>query len=199
MKITFSPSVLIMLCIYFVSGNANRIIMPLSAALIHELGHIVFAIIFSIKIERIELNLFGALIKLPPLACSYKKEAWLAAAGPLSNILFAAISCTFIDRFPNGKRENLIFFAVSSLLFAFINLLPAENFDGGRILSCCLMSKLSPDSVIKTIEFSSVFCIFFLWSISVYFILKTGSYLSLFVFSGALFSRIFLSSDRTSG
>ena len=191
MKISVSPSVLLMCGIILLSGNAKKAAIPLSAALVHELGHILFAVAYSLRIKKIELNLFGALIKLPSLSCSYKREAMLAAAGPLANIISAAVAAFILSHVGEGLREPILYFIVSSLVFAFINLLPAKDFDGGRILSCCLLTSVSPNTVHSILEWASLLCVFFLWSISVYFILRTGSYLSLFVFSGALFARIF--------
>ena len=192
MKISISPSVLLMGSIVLFSRSADRAVIPLSAALLHELGHIFFAFLFSIPIEKLELNLFGAIIKLPPLSCSYKREALLAFVGPLTNLITAGIAAAYIGGSAGAHRDEILYFIISSLLFAFINLLPAENFDGGRILSCLLLSKYSPNTVDSIIAWTTLFCIFILWSISVYFIIKTGSYLSLFIFSGALFSKIFL-------
>ena len=121
----------------------------------------------------------------------------LAAAGPLANIVSAAVAASFVSHADERMREAIFFFIISSLAFAFINLLPAKDFDGGRILSCCLLSRVSPNTVHSILEWASLLCVFFLWSISVYFIMKTGSYLSLFVFSGALFARIFTFEART--
>ena len=197
MKISVSPSVLLMGGIILLSGNVKNAVIPISAAIIHELGHMLFAVLYSIRIERLELNLFGALIKIPPLSCSYKREALLAAAGPLANIITAIISALFIFQVREGLRKAILYFVISSLLFALINLLPAKDFDGGRIISCSLLTKFSPNTVYSILEWTSLLCVFFLWSISVYFILRTGSYLSLFVFSGALFARIFTFEART--
>ena len=192
MKIAVSPSVILMGLIILISGNATQALIPVIAALVHELGHIFFAHLFNVRIERIELNLFGALIKISPLTCSYKKEAILAAAGPLFNIISAVSAFPFLHSADGSPKKEIILFILSSFLFAFINLLPAESFDGGRILNCFLLSFASPETASKIMEWLSLSCIFFLWSISVYFILRTGSYLSLFIFSGSLFSKIYL-------
>ena len=192
MKVSVSPSVILMGFIIFISGNIKQAIIPLIAALIHELGHIFFAFLFNVRIERIKLNLFGAIINISPLACSYKREAMLAAAGPMCNIISAVIAFPLIYNADGAPQKYIILFVVSSFLFAFINLLPAENFDGGRILNCFLLSIFSPAIADRVMGWISLFCIFFLWGISVYFILRTGSYISLFVFSGTLFSKIYL-------
>ncbi len=188
MKISISPSVITMAAIILLSGRAYDALIPLFAAFLHECGHILVAFFLSIPIKRIKLNLFGALIETPPLACTYKKEALLAFAGPFMNILTGSSALMIFE-------ERALYFSVASFAFALINLLPIESFDGGRILSCLLLNKYEPSVEHNISEICSLLSVFVLWCISVYFILRTGAYLSLFVFSGALFSHIFLKSD----
>ena len=192
MKVSVSPAVVFMGLIFLISGNIRQAFIPLLAAAIHEIGHITFAYLSKIKIERLDINLFGALISICPIGCTYKKEAMLAASGPITNIIFAIFAYALLQKSNYDTDRGIILFIISSLFFAFINLLPAESFDGGRILNCCLLSVCTPDTASKIMEWVSLLCIFLLWSVSVYFILKTGSYLSLFVFSGSIFSKIYL-------
>ena len=168
----------------------SKYAMILSAALIHEVGHIVAAKILNIKIKRINLDIMGAIIETDTLFCSYKKEAVLCLAGPLANI----ISFIVLSIIP--LPFDLRLFKISSVFFAAINLLPAKCFDGGRALSCIFLSKLRPSIAARFIEISSFICVFLLWTVSVYFIMRTGSYLSLFVFSGSLFAKLFLLPEK---
>ncbi len=190
MNISVSPSVIIMISIYAISGTLKSTGIPLLAAAIHELGHIICANIFSIPIKKFRLNLFGALIETDPLNCSYKKEAILSAAGPLANIICSLLVLALFDRGFFVTSRGLQYFFISSLSFAFINLLPIDSFDGGRLLSCILLQWLTPEAVGKILKYLSIFFFFIIWSFSVYLIMKTGSSLSLFVFSGILFSHI---------
>ena len=193
MKFSVSPSILIIIFVYLVSGKSSILAVPLLAATLHEIGHLICARAFLIPIKRIKLNLFGALIETDPLGCSYFKEALLAVAGPLTNVVFALLTIAanalsaFRDPYP------IQYFFVTSLSLAFINLLPIEGFDGGRVLNCILMQRFPAHIVYKILKYSSVAFVFLLWSFSIYLILKTGSSLLLFVFSGALLSRIFAS------
>ena len=192
MKITVSPSSILMLGVIIASGNLDKIILLLVASSIHELGHILCAKILSVKIIQLNLSIFGATIKTNPLSCSYKKEAILAFTGPAFNLICALIALLLMFFNSTLISDNLIGFTVVSLLLAFINLLPIKNFDGGRILSCVLLRFFSPYLVFHIMDILSFLFVFILWSFSVYLILKIGVYLSLFIFSGALFSRIFL-------
>ena len=195
MKVTISPYVIFMGLIFFISKKLDMLIVPLIAATVHEFGHLCMALLLNIPIQKIEINLFGALIHTKNLNCSYKNEALLAAAGPAANILSASITMMLFRFSPFFQSDKIFYFIVSSVAFAIINLLPAENFDGGRILSCMMLCRFDPKMVKIVLECMSFFCFFLLWSISVYFIIRTGAYLSLFVFSGALFSKMFLSQE----
>jgi stage IV sporulation protein FB len=165
--------------------SMSKMAIIISAALIHELGHIVAALLLKIPIKRIRFDIFGAAIETYDFGCSYIKEILLCICGPMANIL-ASLAAICADCFSGAK-----FFIVSSLLFAFINVLPIKGFDGERALSCALMLILPPGKAYACLEIVSFVCVYFLWLISVYFIMRTGAYLSLFVFSGALFIKLF--------
>ena len=188
MKVKISPLVFVMGAALLLSGDVRGGSLPiiLSAAFIHEMGHLVAAYILKIRIKRIRLDIFGALMDTESMSCSYTKEAILCIAGPFANLLSAGL----IYIFPLQFDRRL--FIAASLLFAFINLLPARGFDGGRAISCLLLSRFSPHFTARAVSLTSLFSVFLLWSASVYFIMRTGAYLSLFVFSSALFARIFL-------
>ena len=190
-KIKVSPTIVLMAIssVVFKDISLLKSAVVLSAALLHEMGHLLIALTLNIPLKCIQLDVFGASIEVECSSCSYVKEAILCLAGPLANILSAlVVSRIFL---PFDTR----LFTVASALLAIINLLPAKGFDGGRILSCFLLSFLSPRAVSLITELSSFVCVFLLWSASVYFIMRTGSYVSLFIFSGALFARLFLSNE----
>ena len=188
MKIKISPLVWIMGAALLLSGDIRNGSLPiiLSAALIHEAGHLLAASLLNIRVKCIRLDIFGALMDTEALSCSYVKEAILCLAGPLANVLSVALKYVF--PFPFDCR----LFIVASLFFAFINLLPARGFDGGRALYCLLLIRLSPSVAVRLVSVASFLSVFMLWSASVYFIMRTGAYLSLFIFSAALFARLFL-------
>lgn len=200
MNISFSPSLLFMALALMGTGNFQRILIPLLAATLHEVGHFCAAFLLKIPLKHIKLNLFGAIIDADTSCTSYGKEALLCLAGPLSNLLSALILLGLQAKgFAPLSGESTDTFIVSSLALAFLNLLPAESFDGGKILACFLLSVASPHLATYVSELCSFLSFFLLWALSVYFILRTGSYLSLFVFSGAMFAKIFLFEKRSGG
>jgi len=187
MKIYISPSLPLFLFSVAISDKPHFAVITALAAALHELGHILAARSIGIPIKSLRLSVFGASIETDALTCSYGKEIFLSLCGPASNIFWA-----FVSALAFGLGGGSLFFITVSLFLAFLNLIPAGSFDGGRILSCVLCSFLSPTIAHRVSEAVSFLCIFVLWTTSVYFILKTGAYLSLFIFSCSLFSRIFI-------
>ena len=185
MKIRISPSLPLFLISLALSGDARLLLVPLFAAAIHESGHLLAARVLNIPIKSIRLSVFGALIDADVMNCSYKSELLLAISGPMANIVTAIIAYFF--------AENSIFFVTVSLFLALLNLIPAGSLDGGRILSSVLNSLLSQTVASRISEAVSFLCFFTLWTVSVYIIMKTGAYLSLFIFSCSLFTRLFFS------
>ncbi len=93
--------------------------------ILHELGHLSAMLIFKKKTEKISFGYFGIKIVtgkqfLPPV-----KEAVIAFAGPLVNLIL------FIFLYAVNKKA----YAFVSLGLAVFNLLPVPMLDGGHIIS----------------------------------------------------------------
>jgi len=154
---------------------------------LHELGHLVGARLCKIPIEEMKLGIFGAGITPKNSLYSYKQEIILCLFGPLANFLSAAAVSFFVS-----ENEFINLFYLSSLALGTINLLPIESFDGGRIFLSLLSLRLSPALSHAIVSVISFVFIFTLWCLSVYFLLRAATSLSLFVFSAFLFSKIFI-------
>jgi len=192
MKIKISPTLPLFLISLALSKDIGFVLIPLSAAFIHECGHLIAARAMRLPIKAMRLGVFGAAIETDTLYCSYGREIILALCGPLANFISAAF---VLFQFGTQSRQALLFI-ISSVFLALLNLLPAGSFDGGRIFSSLLHIFMSPRLAYRIAEAISFLTFFSLWTASVYFILKTGAYLSLFIFSWSLFAGLFLSDGR---
>lgn len=158
------------------------------SAFIHEFGHIAAARISNVRFREMRLSPFGAsLVPLTNLG-SFSNEIFICAAGPLINLLCALITLlTPLRSFEFGQL-----FILSSFFLGILNLLPISSFDGGRILFCVIESLFSFKLAKGILCVSSFFLIFSLWTLSLYFLMKATSSLSLFVFSCSLFAKLFV-------
>lgn len=109
------------------TSDESLVLTVLLVCLLHEIGHLSVMAAFGIPLKRIEFH--GAGIKIVPenKALPFRQELFLLCGGCAVNlILFAAtVFC--------NSRNVLEFSAINLILLCF-NLIPAEFFDGGRIL-----------------------------------------------------------------
>lgn len=191
MKIKIGLFTIIMLISLFLFSSVFSF-AALLAAFIHEAGHIFTAKLLKIELKELSLGLFGAGMTTTTSLLSFNKEILLCFAGPALNLI------CFIVLLPFGFSDLSFgnYFLISSLFLGILNLLPISDFDGGRILSAILCKALPQKNVFAIMNLISFLFIFSLWSLSVYLILRVAFSLSLFLFSSAMFVRIFISGSR---
>jgi Zn-dependent protease len=107
--------------------------------LLHEFAHALTARRFGVETRTIQLWALGGVARLDREAPSAKAEGWIAAAGPISNIVVAVATLGLWTA--SGGRANgsdlvamLAWLAVINASLAAFNLLPGAPLDGGRIL-----------------------------------------------------------------
>ncbi|MCX7623167.1 MAG: site-2 protease family protein [Thermomicrobium sp.] len=121
----------------------------------HELAHAIVAHRFGLAVRDITLLPIGGLTRIEQGPLPPRREAAIALAGPAMNLLLAlALSpivlglvvvrdLTTIEALARLLAETsvtslLVFTAISNLLLAFLNLIPAFPMDGGRLLRAWL-------------------------------------------------------------
>jgi Zn-dependent protease len=126
------------------------VLVLFGSLIIHELGHALVARRQGIKVDRIELFLFGGFTQMSRDASSPGEDFKIAAAGPLATFCFV-ILCLAVDMAIVGPHRLVhaaaldgtvqitpVLLALSWLLFwnvllLVFNLVPAFPLDGGRI------------------------------------------------------------------
>lgn len=140
-------------------GHASFTFLLISLSVVllvaHELGHAFAARRFGLEIVDIVLWPLGGMARISDMPESPKVEAWVAAAGPLVNLVLAAVAlpavllidAPVVSTFPlfgwevnfaGGVHGALTLFVVINLGYAIFNLVPAFPMDGGRILRAFL-------------------------------------------------------------
>ncbi len=170
---------------------AGIVLPSLGAAVLHESGHMLAAFFLGIPLRSLDIGMFGASLKVRGSLISYPKEFLLCAAGPAMNFLSAVLVCAFSEH-RGYYSECGEWFASVSMMLGVLNLMPAEGFDGGRMLSVAVSSAFGPRAAARVISLTSFLSIVSLWMLSVYLLIRYGTSLSLFIFTLSLFYRLFI-------
>lgn len=106
------------------------------SVLAHELGHCAVARLLGIEVIAVRLYLLGGVSELAAGPVGARDEALVAAAGPaVSGVLAGA--CWLALQPATGGTVGwlvLLLLALSNLVIALFNLLPALPLDGGRVV-----------------------------------------------------------------
>lgn len=129
-------------------GSYSLFILALIVSvLLHELGHAFISSLYGIRTLEIVMYPIGGTARLERPA-KPGEEFWIALTGPLVNLLIAGSIFTVL--YTQHKTVNLFAFeqpsdgnladriALSNLILAGFNLLPAFPMDGGRMLRALL-------------------------------------------------------------
>ena len=132
---------------------------------IHELGHSWAAMRYGIRTESITLWILGGLASLSEMPKEWNREFWIAIAGPLTSLLVAGVCLLGVTAVPTSSPV-LVFvvgwLAVTNVILAVFNLVPAFPMDGGRILRAALASRLSYTSATRVAaRIGTIFAVLF--------------------------------------
>lgn len=122
--------------VYWAMGISTSIGLTISI-LVHEFGHALVAEWLDIPIKKIHLFLFGGMAELKHRPIRAQQEMWVALAGPLFSLLFAAI-CVGLSEVGHLVSREIYYViqtvAYMNLLLGLFNLVPIYPLDGGRAL-----------------------------------------------------------------
>lgn len=96
----------------------------LTAAALHESGHLLCCLALGIAVHSLRITLLGAVLEAEARCSSGWEEVLVALAGPLVNL------CTL----PLALRQRAYLLAGTSALLGVFNLLPVSPLDGSRML-----------------------------------------------------------------
>ena len=107
-----------------------------ASVLAHELGHCLAARVLGMDVTAVRLYLLGGVSELQRVPRSPREEAIIAAAGPAVSGLLAGVAWLIARLTTPGTVIWLLVMlvALSNVVVALFNLLPALPLDGGRVL-----------------------------------------------------------------
>ena len=114
-------------------------LLLLVSILVHEAGHAIAARAFGAPVNRIVANLWGGHTVFSSASLTPRSSAAIAAAGPLGNVLLAAVGWGLwqvLDaRIPSLLAGALTF---ANVFVAIFNLLPGLPLDGGALVEAAV-------------------------------------------------------------
>ena len=140
-KVNITCGFLLLLIAVTVLAGPGTALAALTAAAVHELGHMAALRCFGARIDGFRLGASGAEIVYTK-GLSYRGEIVAALSGPLAGALLAGAAVWAGRRW---NMERLYPLAAVSALYTAINLVPAGPTDGGRALNAWLSLALGPD------------------------------------------------------
>lgn len=120
MSIKIHIYLFLMLAYMYASNNLSIFITYYIFIIMHELAHIIVALLLKVDVREVTLLPIGINAKYEA-KISNKKELIISLAGPLASFLFSIIL----------KNET---FKIINVCIGFYNLIPISPFDGGKII-----------------------------------------------------------------
>ncbi len=128
------------------------IVLLFSCVLLHELGHALTARSFGVRTPDITLLPIGGVARLERIPDRPKEELLIAIAGPLVNVVIAAVllfvlnaqaTISDLEDLNTPRVAMLARLASVNIGLVLFNLIPAFPMDGGRVLRALLAMRMN--------------------------------------------------------
>jgi len=124
---------LILFLVYWYFGFLVQALVIFTVVFLHEMGHVVVAVGYGVRVREVELLPFGGVARVEGnIELNPAVETYIAMAGPITNAFLAVIGYIFY-RCGVGNQQWLPFFVQCNLILGVFNLLPGIPLDGGRM------------------------------------------------------------------
>lgn len=106
-----------------------------ASVLVHELGHAVVARLYGVNVREIRLWFLGGVAQLDEMPRGRGAEAVVAIVGPITSLGIGALLWWAVPVSGGGGFTLILsYLALTNVMLALFNLLPALPLDGGRVL-----------------------------------------------------------------
>lgn len=129
---------MLLFLVYWHLGILWQALVIFCTVFLHELGHIVVAIGYGIRVREVELLPFGGVARLEGnIELDPAVETCVSLAGPITNGFLAMLGY-LVNLCGMGNQKWLPFFIQCNLLLGLFNMVPAIPLDGGRLFRAAL-------------------------------------------------------------
>lgn len=138
MRFRIDLKILIFLIVFYFTKQLGLYILTIFFCFLHEMGHLIIALICGLKPEILEITPFGFSIKFKPHNVQNKMQEiktniLVALAGPITNLII--ILLLIILHTPIVGKDIIIYI---NLIILCLNILPIYPLDGARIIQSIL-------------------------------------------------------------
>lgn len=168
MKFRIDLKILFFLALFYLTGQLKIYLVIMLFAFLHEISHLIVGLILGFKPQAIEIMPFGFSMKLLPKHANNEKKIlkanlaelkyiFVALAGPIFNLIVAAVLYKF-DLGLKNELRNLIFYA--NIMLCIFNLISLYPLDGGRVARSILRIFYGENKAYKIMKVLSNITIF---------------------------------------
>ncbi len=180
LKLRIDLKIIAVILIFLFTGQLKGYCVIMFFCFLHELGHIIGANFFKMKVEKIEILPCGFSstfsVKLILNSKNYElKKILVALGGPIVSLMLVILS-QYVKFYGITQQEAMY----SNLLILLFNLLPLYPLDGGRILKGILNMKLGnikAEYIVDKISSITIILVTIISSIAVYYFKNVAIFL----------------------
>ncbi len=125
--------------LFLLADTTGTVLFVLSAAFIHEMGHILAMALLKAPILLLDFTPFGLKITRGEHLVSYRCEAVISLAGAGANLLAAGLLALLAR-----QSFGALYLSAVNLVVGVFHLLPIRGLDGGKVVAELLTLRLSP-------------------------------------------------------
>lgn len=181
MKYRIDLKILFFLALFYLTGQLKIYLVIMLFAFLHEISHLIVGLILGFKPQAIEIMPFGFSMKLLPKHANNEKKIlkanlaelkyiFVALAGPIFNLIVAAVLYKF-DLGLKNELRSLIFYA--NIMLCIFNLISLYPLDGGRVARSILRIFYGENKaykIMKVLSNITIFSLTFVGSISILYL-----------------------------
>ena len=190
--IYINPLTILLFILFYLNGNIKLLTVSYAIMIIHEMCHLIAAVLIGLKPGYITIHPFGVCLKLKnKIIRSFSDEIILYLAGPFSNILMALWAKFFLP-------ADTDFLYYSNIFLFITNMLPILPLDGGMLTKRILTYFYGEAKAKNIMIFISVLLCMILFAIGTYLIYINSFNYSVIVLSAMTGANIFTQKEKYS-